>query len=65
MIDSTKLSGYPYSSYKLCGIPCKNSLAVKETQPSKVESYLRDEYMVWLTTRGYIRNVAKVLISNA
>jgi len=25
---------------------CKNSLAVKKTQPSKVESYLKDECMV-------------------
>jgi len=26
----------------------------KEAWPSKVESYLKDEYMVWLTTRGDI-----------
>jgi len=26
----------------------------KEAQPSKVESYLKDECMVWLTTRGDI-----------
>jgi len=24
----------------------------KEAQPSKVDSYLKDECMVWLTTRG-------------
>jgi len=29
----------------------QNSLAIK-AQPSKVESYLKDECMVWLTTRG-------------
>jgi len=34
---------------------CKNSLAVKkEAQSSKVESYLKDECMVWLTTKGDI-----------
>jgi len=26
----------------------------KEVRPSKVESYLKDECMVWLTTRGDI-----------
>jgi len=56
MIDSTKLSGYPYSPTKRCDMVCKNSLAVKKkrVQVKYIESYLKDECMVWLTTRGDI-----------
>jgi len=53
MIDSTKLSGYPYSPTKRCDMVCKNSLAVKK-KCSQIESSLKDECMVWLTTRGDI-----------
>jgi len=43
MIDSTKLSAYPYSSTKMRDTACKNSLAVKKVWLIKVESYLKDE----------------------
>jgi len=47
MIDSTKLSGYPYSPTKMCDMydMQKQPSSVKETQQSKVESHLKDECM--------------------
>jgi len=47
-------SGHPYSPTKRYDMVCKDSLAVKKAQPSKVETYLKDECMVWLTTRDDI-----------
>jgi len=56
MIDSTKLSGYLYSPTKRCDMVRmqKQPSCKKEVQPSKVESYLKDECMVWLTARDDI-----------
>jgi len=55
MSDSTKLSGYPYSPTKCVIWHAKTAYSCKkEVRPSKVESYLKDECMKWLTTRGGI-----------
>jgi len=54
MIDSTKLSSYPYSPTKCMIWHAKQPIAVKIAQPSKIESHLKDECMEWLTTRGDI-----------
>jgi len=55
MSDSTKLSGYPYSSTKCVIWHAKTVYGYKkEARPSKVESYLKDECMEWLITRGDI-----------
>jgi len=45
MIDSTKLSGYPYSPTNMCNMACKNNLAVKKkhSQVKYVDSYFKDE----------------------
>jgi len=44
MIDSIKLSGYPYSPTKMCDMAYKKQPSCKkEARPSKVESYLKDE----------------------
>jgi len=52
MIDSTKLSGYPYSPTKMCDIPCKKQPICKKKRGQVkyvCRSYLKDECMVWLT----------------
>jgi len=44
MIDSTKLSGYPYSHTESVICHTKQpSNCKKEVQPSKVEAYSKDE----------------------